>query len=427
MSNKQEPLIQVVPLPNNILFNTNNIQVNGIKNNNIENYNPNGNYIVTSSSIASNDTQPFNVFNGSEKSFWQCDYYNNPKYSIYKNPYPKYTQNPYNNNNDNYNINGSLKIEIPSSYQGGGNEKNKWTTTLVNDIKIPGEWIQIQTPFSFYLSKYTIMTPSYSDNISTFPLKFTVVGSNDGNTWNYLDQYNLEKKSLPNKNKPVKDFYLNSVEKYSYFRLIISELFQGMTNIKINQWNLLGSLNISMNSKSGTENFKSMDEKIFSPNFTNFSLGYAFVQNNYESFDNYMNSNSVYNEYLADLVAEPDETPNEILVSDIKEFQITPMLRISSDYTNLTNKINSKRIDLSNNIAEITNSNKTGLRDQLMANDFYDYSGNLLYYLNPPSTTTDAMIEDTNAIIAQQNSIYILGAITSATLLVFAIMLAGRE
>jgi hypothetical protein len=200
-----------------------------------------------------------------------------------------------------------------------------------------------------------------------------------------------------------------------------------MTNIKINQWNLLGSLNISMNSKSGTENFKSMDENIFSPNFTNFSLGYAFVQNNYESFDNYMNSNSVYNEYLADLVAEPDETPNEILVSDIKEFQITPMLRISSDYTNLTNKINSKRIDLSNNIAEITNSNKTGLRDQLMANDFYDYSGNLLYYLNPPSTTTDAMIEDTNAIIAQQNSIYILGAITSATLLVFAIMLAGRE
>ena len=99
------------------------------------------------------------------------------------------------------------------------------------------------------------------------------------------------------------------------------------------------------------------------------------------------------------------------------------MIQTASNYSTLLNKIDSTYRDLSNNIGQITNSNQTGLRDQLMANDKYDFSGNLLNYMNEKPTLNDAMLEDTETLILQQNAVFMLGTIASATLIIFAIML----
>jgi len=106
------PLIQILPLPKGILLNSNNTQVSGIDEQSIKDYKPNGQYIVSASSTANTNTSAYNAFNGSEQSFWQCDYQNNPSYNSYKAGYPQYTQDPYNSGQ-------------PSSYQGGGTTKNK--------------------------------------------------------------------------------------------------------------------------------------------------------------------------------------------------------------------------------------------------------------------------------------------------------------
>lgn len=437
--------MQIVPLPNNYMLSSNNSNVSGFNNGNIQNYNPNGNYIISASSIAnysldSNNTQPFNVFNGKSDSFWQCDYLNNPKYNSYVNGYPKYSRDPYNSmnsmnnpaisstNNTISNLSESIS-QIPSTYQGGGDKKNTWSTPLTgvntsdsDKMNIPGEWIQIQIPYSVYLNQYSIMTPSYTNNISTFPLKFTVVGSNDGSSWYFLDQRDLSLDELPNSNKPLKVFNFNSINNYSYFRLIISELSNGMTSIKINQWNLFGSINMSINPKS--EGFINlMNTTSFLPHYNS--------NMTYESFDNqkYITTNELNKKNAANTINETNPSnnptnPNNLSVSDINKFQISPMIQISTDYSNLLNKIQKNNTDLSNNIGKITNQDRTGVRDKLLANDIYDHRGDLLYYYQPKPTVTDAMIEDTNAIIVQQNYVYILGAITTASLLVLAIMMA---
>jgi hypothetical protein len=195
-----------------------------------------------------------------------------------------------------------------------------------------------------------------------------------------------------------------------------------MTNIKINQWNLFGSINISINPKS--EGFTNIMN-------TTSILPYYSSNMTYESFDNhnYMTSSELNKKNAANTINQANPSndpnnPNSLSVSDINKFQISPMIQISSDYSNLLNKIQQNNTDLSNNIVKITNQNRTGIRDKLEKNDIYDYRGDLLYYYQPKPTVTDAMIEDTNAIIMQQNYVYILGAITTASLLVFAIMLA---
>jgi len=475
------PLIQVLPLPGGVLLNGNKATITGIDNQSIKDYKPNGNYVVTASSTANNNTMPYNVFNSSEQYFWQCDYNNNPSYNSITTGYPQYTKDPFNSGQ-------------PSTYQGGGDTKNKWVTQIgsgSNVANLSGEWIQVQLPYSVYLYKYSIMTPSYSSNISTFPTKFTLVGSNDGNTWSYLDQQNVTADKMPSAKQPMKTVNINSVDKYSYFRLIISEMCQGMNIVKINQLNLFGLTSIIVNPNVGSENFTLLSGNNLmetrETNFVSYSGNISSLESSpfygipraqskkdrYESFDNYnttnqLNSQFNYNQLQNNLVTQINNYTNQIIpqdqtavtnaidsetlaaanatlskdkaalldlsnqlqtinsqaISNVNNFQISPMIQISSNYSTLLNKIHSTYGDLSNNIAQITNSSNTGLRDVMLANDKYDFSGNLLNYNNYRPTLNDARIEDTNTLILQQNSIYILGTLASATLLIFAIMLA---
>jgi len=247
MSFANKEMIQVLPLPDNIKFTSNSQVVSGIKNeSHNEAYTPNGNYIITASSYASDNAQPFNIFNSTENKYWQCDFSGNADYNINTNSHPKYVQNPYNEG-------------TPSTYQGGGATTNTWVTTIGGEEGttqnfVKGEWIQVQIPYRIYLHKYSILTPPYSEN-STFPVKMTLVGSNDGKKWDYIDFRNsITDNSPPIASHPLKTFNINSKEKYSYFRLIFSEMSNKIKFVKINQWNLWGVTMNRLNPDAGVNN-----------------------------------------------------------------------------------------------------------------------------------------------------------------------------
>jgi hypothetical protein len=236
---KTNQMIQILPLPGNIKFTSNSQLVSGITTSTHDaTYTPNGQYIITASSYASDSTQPYNAFNENEVSGWQTDFSGNTNYNVNTNSHPQYIQNPYNEG-------------TPSTYQGGGTTTNTWVTTVGDanqkQTYVKGEWIQIQLPYSIHLFRYSLLTPPYTES-STFPVKFMIVGSNDGKTWQHVDFRNTTSEGVPPiASHPFKLYNINTTQKYSYFRMIFSEMSGKIPYVRLNQWNLWG---ITVNRKN---------------------------------------------------------------------------------------------------------------------------------------------------------------------------------
>jgi hypothetical protein len=110
----------------------------------------------------------------------------------------------------------------------------------------------------------------------------------------------------------------------------------------------------------------------------------------------------------------------------IQKRQIEPSIQNTIAYESKLYTINSNYNSLGNSIQTITNKNGTGVRDVMMKDSKYDFSGNDFRYAHPISTKTDGLLEDIRTMTMYENSIYILGAITSATLLVGAIVMSNE-
>ena len=114
------------------------------------------------------------------------------------------------------------------------------------------------------------------------------------------------------------------------------------------------------------------------------------------------------------------------LQNAIQKEQIQPSIQNTTAYESQLHTINSNYYSLDNSIQTITNKNGTGVRDIMMKDSKYDFSGNVFQYDHPVSTKTDGLLEDIHTMTMYENSIYILGAITSATLLVGAIVMSNE-
>jgi hypothetical protein len=184
---------------------------------------------------------------------------------------------------------------------------------------------------------------------------------------------------------------------------------QGMNIVRINQWNLFGITYVSVNPNVGTEKFTPMLDS------TRISA--------FEPFNNYTNSAQVNAQY--GYTPPPvDPVKQQTYINAVNKFQISPNAELASNYSTLLTKIDKNYRDLSNNIAKITNPSQTGLRDQLMADAKYDFSGNLLNYLDQKPTIHDAIVEDTTSLLVQQNSVYVLATIACASVIIFTILIA---
>lgn len=94
----------------------------------------------------------------------------------------------------------------------------------------------------------------------------------------------------------------------------------------------------------------------------------------------------------------------------------------ASFYLTYAKSIQQNYTDLSNNIEKYKENVQA-----ISANPKYDYSGNSLQLPgNKDPTILDAVEKDTNIFILQENTAYIIGSITMATLLIFALIIGSR-
>ena len=384
-------IIQITPLPDNKILLAEETEITGIPDKGIDKYTPNGKYIVTASSFANNTTMPYMVFNGSDDNYWQCDYKNSPELNIPKKKnYPTYTSDPFNG-------------KSPSTYQGGGEQTNTWTTNVGN-VSLLGEWLQIKLPYSIFLYNYTIKTPQFTLN-STFPKRFTVLGSNNGSVWDYVDQQNV--KTPVSNTSPSRLYNINTTKAYSYYRLVISEMPNEAKSVIINQWNLNGVTTLTPN-----PSYKTNESFITLSRWMDVSK-WSDVKEGFEDYG-YTPSNMI-----------PYTTASQFK-SDVIENQVGPMIKVSQDYSTSLLNVDTKYTTIGNNINDITNNNKTGIRDVMMNNQMYDFSGSVLNIDRPYKTVVDAQIEDIDSMISNANTVYILGSITLVTLLIFSVII-GKE
>uniref|UniRef100_A0A6C0DD18 PA14 domain-containing protein n=1 Tax=viral metagenome TaxID=1070528 RepID=A0A6C0DD18_9ZZZZ len=137
-----------------------------------------------------------------------------------------------------------------------------------------------------------------------------------------------------------------------------------------------------------------------------------------ENFDNhdYKESEKVLNK-------SGNPGGNSSIPDSIIQNQINPMIQISKDYSEMQQKVNDNYYDISNSIFKIRNNNKTGIRD-VLSNDptnIYDYNGNTFNYNNKKPKKEDALKDDINILILEQNNLLMLGTITIAALLIGAV------
>jgi hypothetical protein len=236
-------IIKVVPIPRNT-FTSNFITITDPIKDNIYDYDHTGTYKIKSSSY-SNNYQPYNAFNKLNNTYWQSGNANSTFYSDRCNVIT-YSMNPYNNVSKN---NGYEN----TSYRGGNTEKRVTKVGIVDQNEIYGEWIQIQIPKAekLYLHDYSILTPIPTPNNSTFPTKFMVVGSNNETTWEYIDLQNIKNPLDTTFQTPI-IFNVNSTKSYSYYRLIIMEMPNNNSVIRINQWSLNFLPYLSINKEAYT-------------------------------------------------------------------------------------------------------------------------------------------------------------------------------
>ena len=216
-----------LPSPHSSKINSNNSSVTGINAGNITGYTPNGTYTFTSSSSASLNTLAHKAFDGNFSTYWQSDYLGNTDTTLTKS-YMSYGKNAYNT---------STYISNIGPYVGGGGTSAYWATN-VNGVDLPGEWLQFQMPYSAYVYQYSIYTPISASS----PFLFTFLGSLDGGTtWNYIDQQNNAISLMDNTNQvKVMTFNVVTVEKYSCFRLVITEIMGSNGYVQICGMNIIG-------------------------------------------------------------------------------------------------------------------------------------------------------------------------------------------
>ena len=69
-------IIQAIPIPNITLKSMESGQ-SGIDDKSIDGYQPNGKYVIKTSSYYNDNTLGFNAFNANTNTYWECDNVNN--------------------------------------------------------------------------------------------------------------------------------------------------------------------------------------------------------------------------------------------------------------------------------------------------------------------------------------------------------------
>ena len=292
----------------------------------------NGIYLASSSSYSDSSHNAFHAFDGSSNTYWRSGAINGNLNSESK----TYLRAAYNG-------------MVPSSFVGGSD--TLYWNTLVGNEKYYGEWIQIQIPYSVYLAEYSITS-------ANFPRKFVFLGSNDGFTWTLLDKQSLT--SAPSADSTI-PYIAKSIIKYSYFRLVISQLFQGTTTT-ITELNIKGNNNLLLNIKP-TENFSNMNYQFYNEQKLTSTEYISSVKmpcgscGGYKPYSNY--------EILSvNRLVENFDDHGFVAgnVDNIQTKQIQPLSQIINDTRQLNTKVNQNMNNISGNLVSYNAVSYTHLK-----------------------------------------------------------------
>lgn len=324
--------IQIIPFPDNTKFTKNEIVIKKPiydKNDIYNDYDHIGEYTISSSSFQKGNNA-YNAFN-EDDTIWESSE------TLGINSY------------DNYDYDTKTVIKNKYTYDVlpfGPSYYNSTNNTNIENSTILGEWIQIQLPKSFYLYSYCIRVPvikndkypnissnsidnSLIKNTSFFPKAFMLVGSNDGNSWDYLDQKTLintpEKITKFNegycydKNRNEIRIQINSINNYSFYRFVVTALFPGNKNLKISNLSFYGYVKEPVQNSSTLKNNLEPSKKNNS----------CCQESNKESFSGIRNSQ----EYLTEMEL------NNLSLNNDSNPELTKV------YKDLQSSINQAKID----------------------------------------------------------------------------------
>ena len=391
--------IKVTPLPAGFNFNgQGNHEIVKVTGQTGDNAYKNGEYVATASSCHIHAGPGYAFSMRGEYEFWHCTWLNyNAKINRDEtnNNMLYYTQQPYTGNGE---------------YQGGthgSTTKYYWTTKIhTNDAFKPetfdyaGEWIQIKLPYKMHLTRYDIKNwnhvPFFHNRSAQ---KFCVVGSNDGVTWYLLDrQTNPDYKNIQGYATP---FYLAKPAPiaYSHFRVIINKVIGGYAGDVVHFKDLI---------------FYGIPEK--KSGFTTMKSMQPIGMSTYENYENYDTT---------DFITTP--TKNGAL-RDIRDKKVIPLIGIATDVSSKIGDLSSNYILLQSQIGKHTTVYTDLTRNDVLKQ--YDFKTANTYpqyrYPDLPPTLVDGARDDLDQMIIQENTMYILGTITTATLLGLAVMLGSR-
>lgn len=107
----------------------------------------------------------------------------------------------------------------------------------------------------------------------------------------------------------------------------------------------------------------------------------------------------------------------------MEEKQINPLQKKAAQYEKDVVEITTNHQNISNTLLSITNSEETGLLDEMKKQPSYINStkGQTV------DSVEDTRLKDINQMINTNNEIYVLGGIATATLLVFSGMLWMKQ
>ena len=118
-------------------------------------------------------------------------------------------------------------IQSPSTYNSAGAYTGS-VSTVTSGTTVMGEWMQIQLPYTLYVTTYNVFTgvngggPNYAQ---MFPKSFYFCGSNDGITWTTIDnRANVTASVVTSTNVFTAPAYTTG---YRYFRLIGQQIGTG--------------------------------------------------------------------------------------------------------------------------------------------------------------------------------------------------------
>lgn len=111
------------------------------------------------------------------------------------------------------------------------------TTSVAGLGNVLGEWVQIRLPAAARLTRYAFY-PRANLTIRS-PRDFVVVGSNDGTTWEVVDQVAYSGFTYTNY-KPTTFLPKTTTKSFSYYRLIVQKIFTNAALVDITEWELYG-------------------------------------------------------------------------------------------------------------------------------------------------------------------------------------------